>query len=61
MRSVKETYVASITTATPKGLIASSTAIAICLVKRSCTWSRREKVSAILASLDNPSTNLFGI
>lgn len=32
---VAQTYVASITTATPRGLIASCTAIAICLVRRS--------------------------
>jgi hypothetical protein len=34
-------YAASITTATPRGLMASSTAAAICRVRRSWTWSRR--------------------
>lgn len=34
---VRDTHVASMTTATPKGLIASSTARAICLVNLSCT------------------------
>lgn len=50
------THVASITTATPIGLMASSTARAICLVRRSCTCSLRENVSAIRASLDRPRT-----
>lgn len=49
------------TTATPMGLMASSTAMAICFVRRSWTWSRREKVSAIRASFERPRTNLFGM
>ena len=49
------------TTATPLGRIASFTASATCFVKRSCTCKRREKVSAIRASLDRPSTSLLGI
>lgn len=49
------------TTATPRGLIASWTAIAICFVSRSWTCSRREKVSAIRASLEMPSTSLLGM
>lgn len=55
------THVASITTATPRGFIASWTAIAICLVRRSCTCRRRANVSAMRASLDKPSTRLLGI
>ena len=55
------THVASMTTATPMGRIASSMAVAICFVRRSCTCSRRENVSAMRASLDRPRTNLFGM
>jgi hypothetical protein len=49
------------TTATPLGRIASSTARATCLVNRSWTCNRLEKVSAILANFDKPSTSLFGM
>lgn len=42
------TYTPSTTTATPAGCTACVTATAICLVKRSCTWRRREKISTIL-------------
>jgi hypothetical protein len=49
------------TTATPLGLIASSTANATCFVKRSWTCNLLANVSAILASFDKPSTSLFGI
>ena len=55
------THVASITTATPRGLIASCTAMAICFVRRSCTCNRRLNVSAIRASLEMPRTSLFGM
>lgn len=55
------THLASITTATPLGLIASSTANATCLVNLSCTCNLLENVSAILASFDRPNTSLFGI
>ena len=55
------TYVASMTTATPRGLIASSTAIAICLVRRSWTCKRRLNVSAMRASLESPRTSFRGI
>lgn len=48
--------VASNTTATPLGLMASCTATAICFVKRSCTCNLRENVSAIRASLESPRT-----
>lgn len=63
-REVKKqggTHVASITTATPSGRIASSTAMAICFVNRSWTCSRRENVSAMRASLESPRTDLFGM
>ena len=60
-RIVMHWCVASITTATPIGRIASSIAVAICLVRRSWTWSRREKVSAIRASLERPRTCLLGM
>jgi hypothetical protein len=49
------------TTATPLGRIASSTARATCLVNRSWTCNRLEKVSAILANFERPRTNLLGI
>lgn len=55
------THVASMTTATPRGLIASSTAIAICFVRRSWTCSLREKVSAMRASLESPNTSFLGM
>ena len=54
-------WLASMTTATPCGWIASSIARAICLVIRSCTWRRRPNVSASLASLDKPRTFLLGM
>lgn len=50
------THVASIATPTPRGLTASWIASAICLVNRSCTCSLLEYMSAIRASLLNPST-----
>jgi len=55
------TYVASMTTATPRGLMASCTQRAICFVRRSCTWRRRLKVSAMRASFEMPKTSLFGM
>ncbi len=55
------TYVASMTTATPRGFIASCTQRAICFVRRSCTWRRRLKVSAMRASFEMPKTSLFGM
>lgn len=42
------TYTPSTTTATPAGCTAWVTATAICLVSRSCTCKRREKISTIL-------------
>jgi hypothetical protein len=56
-----QAHVASITTATPIGRIASSIAVAICFVNRSWTCSLRENVSAIRASLESPRTNLLGM
>ena len=61
MRRERETYVASMTTATPRGLMASWTARAICLVIRSWIDNRLLKVSAIRASFDMPRTSLLGI
>lgn len=61
LKRLEDTHVASMTTATPRGLIASWTAIAICLVSLSWTWSRREKVSAMRASLERPRTSFLGI
>lgn len=49
-------WLASITTPTPRGSMASSMANAICLVRRSWTCNRRAKVSAILANFDRPKT-----
>lgn len=49
------------TTATPRGLIASWIATATCFVRRSWTCNRREKVSAIRASLEMPRTSLLGM
>lgn len=43
-----DTYTPSTTTATPAGCTAFVTAIAICFVSRSCTWSRLLKISTIL-------------
>ena len=57
----ERTHVASITTATPRGLMASCTAMAICFVRRSCTCRRRLNVSAMRASLERPRTSLFGM
>lgn len=51
---------ASMTTATPCGVIASSNARATCFVRRSCTCSLRAKVSAILANLERPMTRRLG-
>ena len=49
------------TTATPRGLMASCTQRATCFVRRSCTWRRRLKVSAMRASFEIPKTSLFGM
>ena len=49
------------TTATPRGLIASCTQRATCFVRRSCTWRRRLKVSAMRASFEMPKTSLLGM
>ena len=60
MNEMNSTYTPSTTTATPAGWTAWVTATAICLVKRSCTWSRREKISTILQKkqVENPMSNL---
>jgi hypothetical protein len=57
----RKAYVASMTTATPRGLIASSTARAICFVSRSWTCRRRANVSAIRASFEMPRTSWLGM
>ena len=44
----------SITTPTPNCRSAPTTASTILRVNRSCTWSLREKTSAIRATLDSP-------
>lgn len=51
----------SMTTPTPRGFSISKMASATCLVRRSCTWSLRENISAKRASLERPRTQRSGI
>ena len=47
-------WIASMTTATPRGWSASLSVFAICVVSRSCTWSPRAKSSTTRASFESP-------
>lgn len=51
----------SITTPTPRGFRTSEMARATCLVRRSCTCSLRENISARRASFDRPRTRRSGM
>lgn len=52
-KNVRITYAASTITPTPVGLIALATAIAICLVNRSCTKITMKQTDVSLKHLEN--------
>ena len=51
----------SMTTPTPRGFRTSEMAKATCLVRRSCTWSLLETISARRAIFERPRTRRSGI
>src|SRR6185312_1339747 len=60
-RIIMHRCAASITTPTPRGLSTSVMACAMSTVRRSCTCSRREKMSTTRASLESPTIRPSGM